>query len=101
MNTSRTLDASSTGVTIAIKPQNHPKRLQINREHIAHCFISTLKASAAFAVILCDEVFFVCVCARGLIAVWISCAVSVSSCLSLHRHLFPRTDQCRLGPALI
>lgn len=33
--------------------------------------------------------------------VWISCAISDSSCLSLHHHLFPRTDQSRLDPALI
>lgn len=34
-------------------------------------------------------------------AAWISRAISDSSCLSLHHHLFPRKDQSRLEPALI
>lgn len=63
--------------------------------------VLALKAFAALAVISCDDLL----CVIWLLA-GISCAISVSSGSSLHhhhhrQHLFPRTDQCRLEPALI
>lgn len=65
---------------------------EINQKHIAHCFIFTF---AAFAVISRDD-FLV----RDLMAVWIRCAITDSSCLLIIIS-FLETDQSRLESGLI
>lgn len=82
------------GVLIAIHPPNYSQSCVKLNENTLLCICSTFGNFPWWLLV------------RDLMAVWISCAISDCSRLSLHHHhhhhrVFPRTDQDRLDPALI